>query len=120
MTSKSPNPPNRPSPIRHNATQAVGDTMLAAPYPAEPNLDAAGLIGLWEDAVAEAPPARAVILLARAWPGHDWSRTPIGAISRPPTASWLFSAGGSSAAAAAPNSTSSSSCATAAPARHRC
>ncbi len=59
--------------------------MLAAPYPAEPNLDAAGLIGVWEDAITEAPPARAVMLLARAWPGHDWSRTPIGIRDR-----WLL------------------------------
>lgn len=59
--------------------------MLAAPYPAEPNLDAAGLISVWEDAVTQSPPARAVMLLGRTWPDHDWARAPIGVRDR-----WLL------------------------------
>lgn len=59
--------------------------MLAAPYPSEPAIDAARLIGIWEDAMAETPPARAVMVLGRAWPQHDWLRTPIGTRDR-----WLL------------------------------
>jgi hypothetical protein len=42
------------------------------------SLDAAGLIDVWERAAGATPLLRAPMLLAAAWPGHDWLRVPIG------------------------------------------
>lgn len=59
--------------------------MSAPPHPAEPALDAAGLVHLWEAGETDALPRRAVLMLTHAWPGHDWLRAPIGTRDR-----WLF------------------------------
>lgn len=51
---------------------------MAAPNLGSPELDAEGVIAAWEAAAGLTPPRRALLMLAAAWPGHDWALVPIG------------------------------------------